>query len=316
MNIRRATEADEAAIRELWAEFQAEVPEPDGFAPDTWEQDWADICENFATGVVVLAEDEQGPAGLAEASAEDPGRWHVQTVHVRPRVRRQGVATALLRACVAEARGHGAVYISLDVLASNELARTVYRKLGFEEVELVLGQPLDALERRLSDLPIGASRAATHVQTDDRASVERALRQFLPRLEGPEIRAEANGWIRITDPLTDADRTAQGSLAGELSERLGAVAVALAIESGLVVRFRLYERGLMVDEYLSVPTFYGELSKADELALAANPTLVARLTGADREQVRQVARIAATPADLPPADELYDQIARTMGLEA
>ena len=37
----------------------------------------------------------------------------------------------------------------------------------------------------------------------------------------------------------------------------------------------------MVDEYLSVPTWYGELPKGDELALAANPTLVSRLTGAD-----------------------------------
>ena len=48
----------------------------------------------------------------------------------------------------------------------------------------------------------------------------------------------------------------------------------------------------MVDEYLSVPTYYGELAKGDELALAANPTLVARLTGADREDVRRVARTA------------------------
>jgi hypothetical protein len=81
------------------------------------------------------------------------------------------------------------------------------------------------------------------------------------------------------------------------------------------VRFRLYERGRMVDEYLSVPTWYGELPKGDELALEANPTLVARLTGAERDAVRRVARTAATPADLPPAAELYDQIAALMGLE-
>ena len=71
----------------------------------------------------------------------------------------------------------------------------------------------------------------------------------------------------------------------------------------------------MVDEYLSVPTFYGPLPKVDELALAANPTLVARLTGADHIDVKRVARTAATPADLPPATELYEQIAKLMGLE-
>jgi hypothetical protein len=114
--------------------------------------------------------------------------------------------------------------------------------------------------------------------------------------------------------VLDRDRQAHGRFARELSERLGAVTVALALE-GAVVRFRLYERGRMVDEYLSVPTYYGELAKGDELALAANPTLVARLTGAEREDVRRVARTAVSPAALPPAPELYDSIARLMGLE-
>jgi hypothetical protein len=71
----------------------------------------------------------------------------------------------------------------------------------------------------------------------------------------------------------------------------------------------------MVDEYLSVPTFYGALPKGDELALDANPTLVARLTGASRDEVRQVARTAGSPGELPPGPELYEQVARVMRLE-
>jgi hypothetical protein len=115
--------------------------------------------------------------------------------------------------------------------------------------------------------------------------------------------------------VLDGDRDAQGRLACDLSDRLGAVSVSLALEHGAVVRFRLYERGRMVDEYLSVPTFYGELPKVDELALEANPTLVSRLTGAAFADVRRVARTAASPAELPPAEELYDEISRMMGLE-
>jgi hypothetical protein len=162
---------------------------------------------------------------------------------------------------------------------------------------------------------VGASRASTHVQSDDRTSVERALAQFVPRLESPDVRDAANGWIRIADPFLDADRDAQTRFARDLSDRLGAVVVALAVEHGAVVRFRLYERGRMVDEYLSVPSFYRAVPKGDELALAANPTLVARLTGAQPEAVRRVARTASSPSDLPPADELYGQVAQVMGLE-
>ena len=42
----------------------------------------------------------------------------------------------------------------------------------------------------------------------------------------------------------------------------------------------------------------------DVVALAANPTVVARLTGAEPALVRAAALHAATPAELPPAPEL------------
>jgi len=304
VNVRRATDADGPVLADLRREFDAEVPEPPGF-------DESDEPSEF----VYLAEDDDEIVGLLEASAPAPQRRHVDVVHVRPAGRRRGVATALLRACAADARSQGAEWVSLDVLASNEVARDVWRRLGFDEVELLLAQPLDALERRLADAPAEPSRASTHVQTDDRTSVERALAQFVPRLAAPDVRDAANGWIRIADPLLDADRAAQARFASDLSDRLGAVVVALASEEGAVIRFRLYERGRMVDEYLSVPSHDGALSKGDELALAANPTLVARLTGADHDEVRRVARNAASPSELPPAAELYEQIARLMGLE-
>ncbi len=315
MTIRRATEADESVLHELWLEFVAEVPEPAGFAPDTWEADWECFRRDLATDGLYLAEDDGGVLGFVQAEAVEPARWHVETVYVRPRARRQGVATALLRECAAAARARGATHVSLDVLASNEVARTVWQRLGFEEVEYLLATPLDTLETRLAEIPEGESRASTHVQSDDTTSVERALAQFVPRLESPDVSVSDSGWIRIADPLLDVDRDAQARLARELSHRLGAVVVALALEHAAVVRFRLYEHGRMVDEYLSVPTFYGALPKGDELALDANPTLVARLTGAGRDEVRQVARTAGSPAELPPAPELYEQIARVMRLE-
>jgi GNAT superfamily N-acetyltransferase len=314
LKIRPATEKDEAALRGLWHEFDAEVPSPPGFEPDTWERDWDRMRRNIGSGGVFLAEDDDGALGVLEASAVESVRWHVDIVHVSERARRRGVAKALLAACARAAGERGATYISLGVLVSNQLAESVWRRLGFQPVELVLGQPLDVLEARLGDAPVGPSRASTHVQTDDREAVERALAHFVPRLTQVEVHDATAGWIGVVDPVLDSDRDAQSRLAEDLSDRLGAVVVALALERGTVVRFRLYERGRMVDEYLSLPAFYGELDRGDELALEANPTLVARLTGADRDEVRRVARTAASPADLPPPDELYREIARMMGL--
>jgi ribosomal protein S18 acetylase RimI-like enzyme len=313
VTIRTATEADEAVLRELWEEFTEEVPwtlED----PETWADEWKDTLDDIRTGGVFLAEDGEGVLGAARIEAPVRGRSHVQLVHVRPRARRQGVAKELLRECARHAHAQGARFVSLDVLASNEQARIVWSRLGFEEYAKFLATPLEALTSRLEDQHTGESRAVTHVQSDDELSVERAVAQFIPRLEAPEVR-NTDSWIRVADPVFDRDREAHGRFAKELSDRLGAVTVALALE-GEVVRFRIFERGLMVDEYLSVPTWYGELPKGDELALAANPTLVSRLTGASRDDVRRIARTAATPAELPPAAELYEQIAKLMGLEA
>ena len=313
MNIRRATEADEATLRELWEEFETEVPVPAGFTPETWEQDWRDTREDIASGAVFIAEDDTGPIGVARLQKPEYGASHLQLLYVRPRARREGVTKALLRACVEVAREHGSGMVSLEVLLANEIGRAVWHRLGFSDLWVGMAQTVDALDARLGAVETGESRAVTHVQSDDSVSVERAVAQFIPQLEAPTVSTHES-WIRIADPLLDRDREAHGRFARELSERLGAVTVALALE-GAVVRFRLYERGRMVDEYLSVPTYYGVLPKGDELALAANPTLVARLTGADREQVKRVARTAASPAELPPAAELYEQLARLMGLE-
>ena len=313
MNVRPATAADEATLRALWEDFEHEVPEPEGFVPETWDEEWADTLRQIGEGGVFLAEDDGVGVGVVKMDAPKNGATHVHLVHVRADARRKGVAKALLRACAARARELGAATMSLHVLTGNEPARTIWHRLGFTDVSILMAAPLDGLDERLVEQAPGERRATTHVQTDDEVSVQRAIDHFLPRLANTDVRNN-DSWIRIADPALDADRDAHGRFAHELSDRLGTVTVALALE-GEVVRLRLYERGRMVDEYLSVPTYYGPLSTGDELALAANPTVIARFTGADREEVRRVAVTAESPAELPHAGHLYDELARLMGLE-
>ena len=312
MTVRRASEDDREAIRVLWEEFEAEVPAPPG-DDETFEEDWVDVAVDLERGAVYLAEDDEGPLGIVRLSAAQRDLVTITHAHVSERGRRGGVLKALLAAALADVKTQGATYVGLEVLETNTTARQVWARLGFEDVKRVMATSFDRLEERLQDRSPGTHRATTHVQSDDELSVHRAVAQFVPRLESARVDA-SESWIRVVDAVFDEDREAHGRFAKELSDRLGAVTVALALE-GEVVRFRLYERGRMVDEYLSVPNYYGELSKGDELALAANPTLIARLTGADKEDVRRVARTADSPGELPAAPELYDQIARLIGVD-
>jgi hypothetical protein len=124
-----------------------------------------------------------------------------------------------------------------------------------------------------------------------------------------------NGWVAVYHTLLDHDRKAREHLASELSNATAAVVCAIAVEDGAVVRYAFFERGSIVDEYQSVPEYHGPLPPGDVVALGANPTVVARLTGAEPARVRSVARTASSPGELPPAQELLEQLAEVLGLE-
>jgi hypothetical protein len=218
---------------------------------------------------------------------------------------------------VAEARERGLEVIELHVLAANAPARTVYERWGFEPVELVLAAPLATLEQRVGERAAGPTFGTIHVQTDDAGEVERTVHKMLPRLgrsAETSVTGPSNGWIAVRDELCDREPKLRERLAKELSYALASVVVSIGVEQGAVVRYNLYDRGADVDEYLSVPEYYGELPPGDVIALGANPTLVARLTGADPLRVREVARTASSPGELPPAADLYAQIAELMGV--
>jgi ribosomal-protein-alanine N-acetyltransferase len=60
------------------------------------------------------------------------GEAHVLTLAVAPDARRRGVATHLLVELLAAAHRLGATAVTLEVRESNEAARALYRRFGFE----------------------------------------------------------------------------------------------------------------------------------------------------------------------------------------
>jgi ribosomal protein S18 acetylase RimI-like enzyme len=267
-------------------------------------------------GKVTLLAEEDEPVGIAVADLLPNGVLHLNVIYVVPEQRRQGVASELLTELAARARAAGGDHVTLDVDTTNEEGRAVWQRLGFHEWALRLSAPLDELDRRLGPAEAGESRASLHVQTDDVDGVKAAVAKYLPRLggSGGSVTDPHNGWTTVTADLLDRDRHALGRLASELSNATAAVVCTLALEDGRLVRYALYERGSIVDEYQSVPEYYGPVAPGDVVALGANATVVARLTGADPARVRAVARTAASPDELPPAPELLQQLAELMGL--
>jgi ribosomal protein S18 acetylase RimI-like enzyme len=315
--IRTATEGDLPEVERLYRQFHTEVPAPPYLEVDV-ARELREVAEIVRGEVAVVAEEAGELTGFALARRRGPRLGFLTDLFVVPAARRRGVAAALVRGVVSRFADDGADVLELDVQVGNAVARAAYERWGFRATDLRLAAPLAELEARLAPRERGRSFGSIHAQTDDERAVRNVVERFLPRLgrsAGTEVTPPRNGWITVYDELADRDRSAQRRLAGEVSQALGAVVVAVALEEEAVVRFLMFERGLMVDEYLSVPAYYGPLNKADELSLAANPTLVARLTGADPARVRAVARTAGSPAELPPPRELLAEIAALMGLE-
>ena len=298
MTIRKADPADLDLLRELWDEFEAEVdqyrerpdPEPD--------------LERFvADDVALIVEDDGQPIGFALARRRDEHVGYLGSVYVRPAFRRAGVGRELMAAASAAL---GTEVLSLLVDVANDEARTAYRRLGFRDEAVRLVIEAD----RLAAAPKEPSRGTVYVQTDDESAVEKAVTGFLRR-PATAVSPPVNGWVAVNDDACDGDSDLQGRLARELSYRLGVVLV-LRLEESQVVRLITLDEGRIVDEYLSVPEFWGPLPPGDVIALGINPTVVSRLTGADAASLRAVARTADSPADLPPAPELFAELASVL----
>jgi GNAT superfamily N-acetyltransferase len=304
--IRPATADDLPLVRELWQAFNEEIPD-EPWREDDLAEDLEWLEQAIREEIVLLSDDN----GLAVARRRGEKLGFLEVVYVRPRARRGGAATELVREVVKRLREGGSEMVELEVLASNTEARSIYDRWGFKPVELTLGASVAQLEQRLAPAN-GPTFGFVHVQTDDVEKVKRDAVKFL-RLE-PDVEVEGN-WVRVRSDATDEDPERLKALAKELSYTSGGVVLSLGVQRGAVVRYDLFDRGADIDEYLSVPEYYGELPPGDAYALGANATVVGRLTGADPRRVREVARTAASPGELPPAQQLYEQIATVMGVQ-
>jgi ribosomal protein S18 acetylase RimI-like enzyme len=317
--IRLATTADRESLHELYSAFFSEMPDSDYFGT-TLEEELGQVDEILGDGLAFVAEEEGEIAGFA-LGRRKRGTYGVLTdIYVRPEARRRGLATNLAASVADALAERGATHLSLSVEVDNAPARAAYASWGMRAELLTLVSEIEELRGRLSTAAeAGPSFGSVHVQTDDIGAVAPAVERFVPlraaQSEGTVVSPPRNGWIAVYDEACDREPELLRRLARELSDRMGAVTLSIGIERGKVVRYRLYERGRMVDEYLSVPEYYGELPPGDVIALGANPTVVARLTGADPREIRRLARTAASPAELPPATELLEQLGAAMKIE-
>jgi hypothetical protein len=205
----------------------------------------------------------------------------------------------------AHLRADGGVVLELDAL-QEAVAVALLRAVAAERAEA------GAAEER------PPSHGSLHLQTDDQGAVVQVVSRLVPRVfrsRKTVVAPPRNGWVAVYDEVAERDPRQLGRLGRELSNATGLVVFAIGIEEGTAVHYIAFERGRTLDEYLSLPHFRGQLPSGDAVALRANPTVLARLTGASPAAIRAVARTADFPSELPPAEEILRELAEVLGLE-
>jgi [ribosomal protein S18]-alanine N-acetyltransferase len=85
----------------------------------------------------LVAEDGEPPAIVAFLVSHNiDAEWELENIVVAETARRRGLGTLLLSELIAYARTRGGIAIFLEVRESNHNARSLYKKLGFEEQAL------------------------------------------------------------------------------------------------------------------------------------------------------------------------------------
>ena len=310
MIVRDATEADYPAVRDLVKAYDDEFwrrPFPPPALPDEWLTD----------GRLLIAERDGKVAGVARGDLRY-GVGRISFVYLLPEHRRHGLGSALVRSLLGFFREHGVEHVTLGVDTSNEDATAVWRRLGFTEYSREMTAGLDSLERRLGDRPKEESHGSVHVQTDDQSTVAAAVERFVPRLfRSPStvVSAPRHGWVGLYNDVASREPERLRRLGSELSHLTGGIVLALGVEEDAVVRTIAFERGRLMDEYLSVPNHYGPLPPGDAVALRINARVLARLTGAPMEAIRRAAPTGESVGELLPPDQQLEELASILGIE-
>ncbi len=316
MHVRPASASDLETLKELWLAFDRENPSPEYEDVDE-AVELSEVEEYVHEHVALVVENGEVAKGFVLARMRGARHGWISDLYVSPDFRRGGAAGRLVRDAATALRERGADTIELDVRPWNEEALAVYERWGFRQSKLTLATKAGDLEQRLSQDAPAPSHGLVFAQTDDESRVAKAVRSYVPRLGRSgrtDIHPAANGWIAVDDELCNGDPSLLRRLAQELSYRTGGVVLTLGVEEETVVRYVLFDRGSIADEYCSLPEYDGPLPPGDVVALNANPTVAHRLTGADPERVRAVAKTASSAAGLPPAEDLYAELADVLGV--
>jgi uncharacterized protein YbbK (DUF523 family)/ribosomal protein S18 acetylase RimI-like enzyme len=175
-------------------------------------------------GLLLLAYEDETPAGCVGVRELDDGVCEMKRLYVRPQFRRRGIGTTLAERTIDFARENGYTNMKLDTLRSLKEALTLYKGLGFYEIEPYYHNPIEGavyLELKIQSLILVSACLVGECCRYDGAScrderfvgllaegrVVPVCPEVLGGLEIPRERCEITGDRRRVISASGVDRT-------------------------------------------------------------------------------------------------------------
>ena len=111
------------------------------------DKEWKNELEEESS-FVVLSKNKNIPIGMAQAFVriEEENQWHIKGVYLNKNFRGSGCGKEIINLTLNEIKNRGGKSLTLNVMDTQEIARNIYEKLGFQVYRRFDSQKIDGIE--------------------------------------------------------------------------------------------------------------------------------------------------------------------------